>query len=444
MLQINSFINRGSLITRPNISLPAIDSSRAVLRSMALDNSEEGWMVTMQAISMLVVFLIPLLSVLHRMIPREVKLESRIDPDDLECMKRRVQRVLNCKLNCNDVSIFRSADSLYPVDDRGFLITKGGTPICKSVDCHGSDNWVFSDERYDEIVFKAGSPALNILTSRGIKRLPLTGIQRVLHENMELARRVFKAENPALSIKTSSEMKPLPLPLPLPLTGRIRARYENMELARRVCAREKLDLIYIPRARSFEVDALGERYFVIAQERLKISKFAGVIAADYVERLTDEHVKQLVKLIALTHMNNVDYLNFPMLEDGRIALFSFKKCGSLEEGFLGDSCSNNNGLFRLMPTEKKVELAFNTAVEFGFEAPEGTLEIYTNMCRKKLERWERHKKIFRDSVKRRKWKAFKQIFGMRGDNEKLGKWECFKDIFRDHERGSSFHIFVYS
>ena len=349
MSQINSFFNQGSLITRPNISLPAIDSSRGALGSMALNDSQEEWMGTMQTISILAVFLIPLFCVVHSVISRIVQLESRVDPDDLECMKRRVQRVLHNALLYEGVTVIRRREGLIYFDEEGlhyyddtYVVQKEGwRPI------RGSCNWIFLDDRYGGLVFKVGGPALRILSHSGFKTVSLT-------EGM-------------------------------------RERYENMELARRVCARENLNLIYIPRERSFNVDAMGEHYFAIAQERLEISRSAGEIAADYVERLTDEHVKQLVKLIALTHMNNVDFLNLPMLKDGRIALFDFKKRGSLEEGFLGDSNLSRGGLFRLMPSEKKVELAFSKAIELGFKAPEGTLKTYTNMCREKIEKWERRK-----------------------------------------------------
>lgn len=185
-------------------------------------------------------------------------------------------------------------------------------------------------------------------------------------------------------------------------------RYDKMIDAQTVLRTHQLGLLVLPHAKLFEVDADGERYQIIAEEKLDIDMNSSR-QEQYFEEYADslnEAISQLATFICKTGYSDVEYRNNPVLNnslgaDGhrKIALIDIEEMEDAEEG-LFSGYLGRTGLVNLV-TEAQGEMVKKVAEENNV----GTSNFATAQSRRK--------KTLEDTRELKEYYAAKKI--IRGD-----------------------------
>jgi len=163
-------------------------------------------------------------------------------------------------------------------------------------------------------------------------------------------------------------------------------RFANMIKAQEVCTKHNLNLIGIPHARLFSLDATS----IIAEERLNIGADADQEQQFKLSGL-DETIRQIAIFIAKTGFNDVVWRNMhiresdPAFQGSRtVMLIDLELMESASEGFYGSS-NGSPGLIGCLFSEKQIEIALQVAKQFDIVSADITAERAKEKRIKELE-----------------------------------------------------------
>lgn len=130
------------------------------------------------------------------------------------------------------------------------------------------------------------------------------------------------------------------------------ARYENMVKAKEVCVMSGLNLLVVPHAKKFIVQADGYDFTFIAEECLNFDSNESAHEELYHKYSKDlnETARQLAIFVAKTGFNDVAWRNIPIITEAagfqgprRVALIDIEHMKSSFEGFMGSVGWGGNG-----------------------------------------------------------------------------------------------------
>lgn len=183
--------------------------------------------------------------------------------------------------------------------------------------------------------------------------------------------------------------------------------FQNIQKGIEVCKAHQLYLLVIPPMTKFKVEVKGEKYTVIAQERIDYNPH--LQKEEYYKHAETmvETVRQLTTFIALTGLERVEWENMPIVNGNfpgprQIALLSWKFMENPNRGIFGRAGYPMPGLVGSVFSEKQLDVVLEEASKRGIVPPsDSSREIEkTAKGRKKIRlqeiEYDRQLRLFHD------------------------------------------------